>query len=551
MDSVRKLFRSVSSLFSSTPMPVPAAQQSHVSDTYCDRNASQDMASTVGGTGTSPIAISDSVRPSIIRGSQVGTFEGDNRHKRRSPSRSRLFDTNESQDNYQHSPEQVFRTPNVSFERGTRELPQWDEETEVKQIYRPDRNNSRTRIARDIESEDSRDEIFYLAPEYSDRQDSYRMEQDYYHTPTSRPTSRGRLRQNSPRLSNLRRRLDDDSYYERQSRQPAQVRITNPGRDERWYENRDFGVMHNRKPRNADLFDDKNWDFDEYMAHFMSVARWNGWSYAEMADQLAMNLRGSARTVLGILPEHEVRDFDSLKAALTRRYSPLERRSAYRNEFQHRRRSKGENLVEYGCVLRKLAAKAHPSLLPNQREVLIVDQFISGLNSTEIRRHVSFAHPENLDEAIDLAVEFESFEGNQSIKKPSGTTATVVAGVTEENSGTSDSKLQATLLGELVKACKENAEAIGKLNQAIQNLSKKQSNSGNREQGKDQNFRRYRKDKPRGACFLCSQTDHYANLCPRNPKNAGSQTVKPSNGTGTGDNLNQNGLGSGPTVQPK
>ena len=476
---------------------------------------------------------------------KVGSFEGDNRHNRRSPSRSRLFDANESQENYQHSPEQVFRTPNVSFERGTREFPQWGEETEVKQIYRPDRNNSRSRIARDIESEDSRDEIFYLAPEYTDRQDSYRMGQDYYHTPPSRPTSRGRLRQNSPRLSNLRRRLDDDPYYERQSRQPAQVRIMNPGRDKRWYENRDFGVMHNRKQQNTDLFDDKNWDFDEYMDHFMSVARWNGWSYAEMADQLAMNLRGSARTVLEILPEHEVRDFDSLKVAFTRRYSPLERRTAYRNEFQHRCRSKGENLVEYGCVLRKLAAKAHPSLLPSQREVLIVDQFISGLNSTEIRRHVSFAHPENLDEAIDLAVEFESFEGNQSIKKPSGTTANVVAGVTEENSGTSDSRLQATVLSELVKASKENAEAISKLNQAIQNLSKNQSNSRNREQGKD------KQDKPRGACFLCSQMDHYANLCPQNPKNAGSQTVKASNGTGIGDNLNQNGLGSGPTVQPK
>ena len=79
-------------------------------------------------------------------------------------------------------------------------------------------------------------------------------------------------------------------------------------------------------------------------------------------------------------------------------------------------------------MLRKLAAKVHPSLLPSQREVLIVDKFISGLNSAEIKRHVLFTHTENLDEAINLAVEFESFEGNQSIKKPSGTTANVVAG---------------------------------------------------------------------------------------------------------------------------
>ena len=107
----------------------------------------------------------------------------------------------------------------------------------------------------------------------------------------------------------------------------------NPGHDERRYENRDFGVIHNRKPRNADLFDDKNWDFDEYMAHLTSVARWNGCSYAEMADQLAMNLRGLAKTVLGNLWEPEVHAFDNLKAALTRRYSPLECRTAYRNKF--------------------------------------------------------------------------------------------------------------------------------------------------------------------------------------------------------------------------
>ena len=224
MDSVRKLFRSVSSLFSSTPMPVPAAQQSHISDTYCDRNASETMASTVRGTGTSPIAISDSVRPSIIRGSQVGLFRviigttdvhvvlADQDYSILTKAR-RIISIVRSR----------YLGPQMSVLRGTREFPQWGDETEVKQIYRPDKNNSRTWIARDIESEDSRDESFYLAPEYADRQDCYRMDQDYYHTPQSRPTCRGRLRQNSPRLSNLRRRLDDDSYYERHSRQPAQV----------------------------------------------------------------------------------------------------------------------------------------------------------------------------------------------------------------------------------------------------------------------------------------------------------------------------------------
>ena len=184
MDSLRKFFRSVSSLFSSTPMPMPAAQQLHVSDTYCDHNSSQNMAGTVDGTGTSPIAIPDSVRPSIIRGSQVGSFEGNNRHNRRHPRFSILTKSRRIISIVRRR----YLGPQMSVLRGTREFPQWGEETEVKQIYRPDRNNSRTRIARDIKSEDSRDESFYLAPEYADRQDSYRMGQDYYHTPSSKPT---------------------------------------------------------------------------------------------------------------------------------------------------------------------------------------------------------------------------------------------------------------------------------------------------------------------------------------------------------------------------
>ena len=48
----------------------------------------------------------------------------------------------------------------------------------------------------------------------------------------------------------------------------------------------------------------------------MWVARWNGWSYEEKADQLAMNLRGSARTVLENLPEHEVRDFSLVTSCM-------------------------------------------------------------------------------------------------------------------------------------------------------------------------------------------------------------------------------------------
>ena len=51
------------------------------------------------------------------------------------------------------------------------------------------------------------------------------MGQDYYHKPPSKPTGRGRLRQNSPRLSNLRHRLDSrDSLHKFELRTPGMMK---------------------------------------------------------------------------------------------------------------------------------------------------------------------------------------------------------------------------------------------------------------------------------------------------------------------------------------
>ena len=135
-----------------------------------------------------------------------------------------------------------------------------------------------------------------------------------------------------------------------------------------------------RKEREPDKFKDKTWDWDDYVAHFMSVARWNRWTEDEMAAQLAMSLHGSTRTILGNMSEQEICNIQLLKAALTCRYSPNERLSGYRNEFRNRKRVKTENLVEYACALRCLSTKAHPNLSPIDRETLIVDQFIFGLS---------------------------------------------------------------------------------------------------------------------------------------------------------------------------
>ena len=39
---------------------------------------------------------------------------------------------------------------------------------------------------------------------------------------------------------------------------------------------------------------------------------------------------------------------------------------------------------------------------------------VTGLNNHELKRHVQFGHPKNLNEAIALALEYDSFESGDS-----------------------------------------------------------------------------------------------------------------------------------------
>ena len=74
-------------------------------------------------------------------------------------------------------------------------------------------------------------------------------------------------------------------------------------------------------------------------------------------------------------------------------------------------------MTEYGFALNRLANSAYPRMPPEAREDLAIDQFISGLPSKDLKKHVQFGHPQSLDSAIALATEFDSFEGQINEQK--------------------------------------------------------------------------------------------------------------------------------------
>ena len=95
----------------------------------------------------------------------------------------------------------------------------------------------------------------------------------------------------------------------------------------------------------------------------------------------------------------------------------IERETSYRLEFCNCVQQSQESVMQFVNALRCLVSKAFPSIPNDCQEQWVLDQFVIGLNNLNnhgLKRHVQFGHSKNLNEAIALALEYETFESGDS-----------------------------------------------------------------------------------------------------------------------------------------
>lgn len=164
------------------------------------------------------------------------------------------------------------------------------------------------------------------------------------------------------------------------------------------------------KQRDPKPFNSVTSEWSDYLPHFEAVALWNGWTNDQKAQQLIMSLDGEALKLLGQISEETRQDYKGLLAELNRRYDPHERAAAYKIEFRGRTRHRNENIMTYAQELKRLVVRSYPDLPSISHDAFVLDQFILGLGTLELRRHVQFGHPVDISQAISLAIEFEAFD---------------------------------------------------------------------------------------------------------------------------------------------
>ena len=147
----------------------------------------------------------------------------------------------------------------------------------------------------------------------------------------------------------------------------------------------------------------------DYKSHFDACSRINQWSENEKGLYLAVALRGQAQGILVDLPIDKQQDYKSLVKALEQCVVPPNQTELYRVQLTERRQKPAKILPELSQAIRRLVSLAYPTVPENVRDTLAKQHFIKALADSKMRLRIKQSRPQNLNDAIRLAVELETF----------------------------------------------------------------------------------------------------------------------------------------------
>ena len=158
------------------------------------------------------------------------------------------------------------------------------------------------------------------------------------------------------------------------------------------------------KPIRPDRYDGSS-DLETYLVHFQLCAQHNGWDEDECTEQLQLSLRGKAVAALKGATGQPLR-FTQIVERLKRRYGVKGQEVRCRNELKARRRKPGESLLDLADDIDRLLAGAYPDM---DVSILGLEYFLGALGEGDFVTRVRDKCPRNLEHAISIAIQFESY----------------------------------------------------------------------------------------------------------------------------------------------
>ena len=177
--------------------------------------------------------------------------------------------------------------------------------------------------------------------------------------------------------------------------------------------------------------------FKDFLVPFELVAKLAGWQEEVMGLELAGSLKGAAVAVLSDLQPYERIHYPTLVRALMNRFEPINQNQLYKAQLRSRCRKSGESIPELTQDISRLVRNACGELSSVHRDSIAKDAFIESLNSRDLELAVFQGRPKNLQDAVNIALEYEAFQVTRQKKS----TYSAVMECFVEGSSCSDSSL--------------------------------------------------------------------------------------------------------------
>lgn len=196
----------------------------------------------------------------------------------------------------------------------------------------------------------------------------------------------------------------------------------------------------------------------DYQSHFEACASINQWTMEQKGLFLAVSLRGQAQGVLGNLPDDRQQHYSVLIKSLEDRFAPPHQTELYRAQLRSKRQKAGETLPELGQTIRRLTTLAYSTAPADVLETLAKEQFIDALSDGDSRIRIKQCRPKTLNEAVQLAVELETFK--RAEKRKDDGTGFLRQTLTENNEN--EDSTAGSELKSMIKTLTEQMESLQK-----------------------------------------------------------------------------------------
>lgn len=221
--------------------------------------------------------------------------------------------------------------------------------------------------------------------------------------------------------------------------------------------------VRNQRPVQKPMPFDGATTWEAHFAQFEMIAQVNGWNEEEKTAFLASSLKGQALSVLGNLRPEDRQNFQCLVTALSNRFGSAHQTELSRVRFKNRLKQRDESLPELSQEIERLARLSYPEASSTLQDVLARDQFIDALAEEETRLKLKHERPKTLQDALTLALEFESFylASRQYRGRVSREATLAPRGDTEDEAGTPNKKVsESDRLSSLERVEKSNDQLM-------------------------------------------------------------------------------------------